>query len=269
MEVGIMPLFLFPEKKVKVAKEMKQKKSIWGSIGLLVGVVIAVLSLTRGVLQTSLLIGTFAVWALWVLWTQVLPFRRTMQEQRKREQAENFNRTLAQTLLHHVNYRVSACLKAGHPDARWEWMMRDPALFVATGGTGRIRVYGIADYEYADVTVDQSGKLSCSLVKLAPVGEKHAPPNQQPADPQAWYEEHGRQTLERLVADLDSRGHNSLTLKEDGSICISPKADGTEVKQGVLADFPAKTCWDKLAKILEEQEGLAAAVQDNCIAVTW
>ena len=30
-------------------------------------------------------------------------------------------------------------------DARWEWMMRDPALFVAQGGTGRIRVTGIPD----------------------------------------------------------------------------------------------------------------------------
>lgn len=43
-----MPLFLFPEKKVKVANEMKQKKTIGGSIGLLTGVVIAILALVRG-----------------------------------------------------------------------------------------------------------------------------------------------------------------------------------------------------------------------------
>jgi hypothetical protein len=146
-------------------------------------------------------------------------------------------------------------------------MMRDPALFVAQGGTGRIRVTGIPDYEYADVTVDQGGKLTCLLVKMSPV-EKPAPPNQQPVEPQQWYEAQGRQTLGTLVADLDSRGHNALTVQEDGSICISPKGDGTEVKQAVLANFPAKDLWPKLVEILK-QEGLAATVQGDCIAVTW
>lgn len=251
---------------------MKQKKTgIGGSIGLLVGVVIAILAIVRGPWQLPLLIGVFALWGLWLLWTQAHPFRRAMQVQRQKEQAENFNRAMAQTLLRHVSYRVSDCLKAGYPDARWEWMMRDPALFVAQGGTGRIRIYGVPDYEYADVTVDQNGKLSCSLVRLAPVQkpeEKPAAPNQQEQDPQVWYDTHARQTLEHLVADLESRGHSGLTLKEDGSICICPKGDGKEVKQAALAEFPAKDHWDKLAKILE-QEGLAAAVQDSCIAVTW
>lgn len=262
-----MPLFLFPAKKmIKVAYEMKQKKTIGGSIGLLIGVVIAILALVRGRWQLPLLIGAFAVWGLWLLWAQVFP-RRTAQQ----KQAGDFNRQLAQTLLHHVNYRVSACLKASYPDARWEWMMRDPALFVAQGGTGRIRIYGVTDYEFADVTVDQNGKLSCALVKLAPVqgaAEKPSPPNQQSADPEQWYETQGRQALKTLLADLDSRGHNALTVQEDGSICICPKADGNEVKQGTLADFPAKALWPKLAELLE-QDGLMAAVQDSCIAVTW
>ena len=242
---------------------MKQKKTIGGSIGLLIGVVIAILALVRGTWLVPLLIGTFAVWGLWLLVTQVFP----RQTARKPQQAEPFNRQLAQTLLHHVNYRVSDCLKAGYPDARWEWMMRDPALFVAQGGTGRIRVTGIPDYEYADVTVDQGGKLTCLLVKMSPV-EKPPPPNQQPVEPQQWYEAQGRQTLGTLVADLDSRGHNALTVQEDGSICISPKGDGTEVKQAVLANFPAKDLWPKLVEILK-QEGLAATVQGDCIAVTW
>ena len=244
---------------------MKQKKTIWGSIGLLIGVVIAILALVRGTWRLPLLIGTFTVWGLWLLCTQLLPSRHSARKHKR--QAADFNRHLAQTLLHHVNYRVSDCLKASYPDARWEWTMRDPALFVAQGGTGRIRVYGVPDYELADVNVDQSGRLSCALVKLAPM-EKQIPPNQQPADPQQWYEAHGRQTLEVLVADLDSRGHNALTVQEDGSICISPKGDGTEVKQGTLANFPAKALWPGLVKVLE-QEGLSAAVQNDCIAVTW
>lgn len=131
---------------------MKQKKTIGGSIGLLIGVVIAILALVRGTWRLPLLIGTFAVWGLWLLCTHLLPFRRTGRKQK--QQAGDINRQLAQTLLHHINYRVSDCLKASYPDARWEWMMHDPALFVAQGGTGRIRVYGVPDYELADVTVD-------------------------------------------------------------------------------------------------------------------
>ena len=245
-----------------------KKKTIGGSIGLLIGVVIAILALVRGTWQLPLLIGTFTVWGLWLLCAQVLPFRRTGRKQK--QQAGNFNRQLAQTLLHHVNYRVSDCLKAGYPDARWEWMMRDPALFVAQGGTGRIRVFGIKDYEYADVTVDQSGKLSCALVKMVSVQETKVPaaPNQEKPEHEAWYEAQGRDALGKLVADLDSRGHNALTVQEDGSICICPKADGKEVKQGVLSGLPAKALWPELVKLLE-QDGLAAAVQNDCIAVTW
>lgn len=247
---------------------MKQKKTIGGSIGLLIGVVILILALVRGPWQLPLLIGTFAMWGLWLLCALLLPSRRTARKQKN--QAGNFNRQLAQTLLHHVNYRVSACLKAGYPNARWEWMMRDPALFVAQGGTGRIRVFGIKDYEYADVTVDQSGKLSCSLVKMVSVQETKEPaaPNQEKPEHEAWYEAQGRDALGKLVADLDSRGHNALTVQEDGSICICPKADGKEVKQGVLSGFPAKALWPELVKLLE-QDGLAAAVQNDCIAVTW
>lgn len=250
---------------------MKQKSTIWGSIGLLSGVVIAILALVRGVWLLPLLLSVFAVWGLWLLFAQLLPFRRAARLQKQQAQAGNLNRQLAQTLLHHVNYRVSACLKAGYPDARWEWMMRDPALFVVQGGTGRIRVYGIPDYEFADVTVDQSGKLSCVLVKLASVQDtagNPAPPEQQPTGPRQWYEAQGRQTLRTLVADLDSRGHNALTVQEDGSIRIRPTGDGAEVAQGTLGNLPAKNFWPELAEILQ-QDGLAAAVQDNCIVVTW
>ena len=245
---------------------MKQKKTIGSSIGPLIGVVIAILAFVRGTWQLPLLIGAFAVWGLWLLCTQVFP-RRTARKQ----QPGDFNQQLAQILLRHVNYRVSDCLKAGYPDARWEWMMRDPALFVAQGGTGRIRVTGIPDYEYADVTVDQSGKLSCALVKMVSVQGAKQPPaatNQQKPEHEVWYEAQGRNALGKLVSDLESRGHNSLTVQEDGSIYICPKADGKEVKQGVLPGFPAKGLWPKLADLLE-QDGLAATVQGDCIAVTW
>lgn len=250
---------------------MRQEKTISSSIGLLIGVVIAILALVRGVWQLPLLIGTFAVWGLWLLRTRALPLRCAIRPQRRKHQSENFQHQLAQTLLYHVNYRVSDCLKASYPTARWEWTVHDPALFAAQGGTGRIRVYGVPDYEFADVTVDQRGKLSCALIKLTPVedtAEKPAPPDRQPADPRQWYEAQGRKALETLVDDLASRGHSTLTVQEDGSICICPASDRAESKQGLLDRFPSKDCWPVLAELLEA-DGLTAAVQDGCIAVTW
>lgn len=50
--VGIKPLFcVFREKSEKVAIEMKKNSPLWGSISILIGVVIAILSLTDGILR--------------------------------------------------------------------------------------------------------------------------------------------------------------------------------------------------------------------------
>lgn len=248
---------------------MKRTTFLWNSIPLLTGAVIAILALVRGAWTRPLLIIVFAVWGFWALWTLVLLPRRSRK--RQKEQTVDFNQQMAQTLLRHVNYRVSACLKAAYPDTRWEWMMRDPALFVAQGGTGRIRVYGIVGYEYADVTVDQAGRLACSLVKLAPVeetGQKPEASDQQPQDPQQWYETQGKEVMDRLVIDLASRGHSSLAVKEDGTVYVTTESDGKEVKQGVLAGLPAKSSWPRLAELLEENS-LTAALHDDHIIVEW
>lgn len=250
---------------------MKKNTLLWSSISILIGAVIAVVAFTRGALCTVLLILVFAVWGLWGVWTLLLSGRRLPIAHRQTEQNSAPNQAVLQTLLHHVNYRVSGCLKSKYPEAHWEWVMRDPASFVAQGGTGRIRVYGVPDYSYADVTVDRYGKLSCSLIQVAPIdssAEQPPAPDQDHPDPGVWYETQGRKVLESLVADLASRGHHSLTLKEDGSICVRQADGGTETAQGAFATFPEKDNWPRLAAVLE-QEGLAATVQDSGIVVAW
>lgn len=255
---------------------MKKNATLWNSIPILIAAVIAVVAFTRGTRSTVLLILVFALWGLWAIWTQVLPARRRAHVRQQTEQTAAPDQTLLQTLLHHVNYRVSGCLKSAYPEAHWEWTMRDPASFVATGGTGRIRVYGIPDYSYADVTLDRNGKLSCSLIQVAPINgasekpaeKPAAAPDQEPQDPCIWYEIHGRAVLESLVADLASRGHHSLTLKEDGNICIRPVDGGTETAQGAFATFPEKVYWPRLVEVLK-QNGLAATAKDTGIVVAW
>ena len=61
--------------------------------------------------------------------------------------------------------------------------------------------------------------------------------------------------METLIADLNSRGHSKLTLKENGDICIQ---QGEElVPQEHLSNFPAKVYWPRLVEVFESN-GLAA-----------
>ncbi len=263
---------------------MKRTHSLlWGSISILIGAVIAVLALVRGKWQLSLLLVCFGLWGLWLLFVLLFPAwssLRKMQRREKRAERErkamadaNISHTaMTQKLLHHINFRISSYLKSAYPEARWEWCAEMPTLFAVQGGTARIRVYGIPDYDYADVTLDQKDAISCSLVKVVPLYEDNqeqpVPPNEQPVNSQVWYELQGQKILEELVADLNSRGYSKLYLKEDGDICIKPEGSQDELVQASFGSFPEKVYWSRLADVLE-QAGLAATVEDDCIRVAW
>ena len=139
---------------------MKKESPFWSSISLLIGIVIAILALIRGRMRLPLLLAVFALWLLWWLLTQALPLWRNnrayrAKEARLREQtaAANGGGQLADALLCHVNYRITAMLHAAYPNARWEWLADKPSRFAVEGGMARIRVYGIPDFDYADVKV--------------------------------------------------------------------------------------------------------------------
>lgn len=255
---------------------MKQKISLGSSTSILIGAVIAILALLRGPAQTVLLLVTFALWGLWVVLTLLRPAWRVnltyrqREEREAREQDALSGRNVAGLLLCHVNYRVSDYLKRAYPNARWEWTMPNPILFIVQGGTGRIRIYGVPDYEYADVTLDKNGGLDCSLVKIVPVQDsgQGAPSGQPSPDPSVWYELEGRGVLDTLIADLRSRGHSSLTLNEDGSISYQPETGGRKATKRAFASFPEKVYWPRLADTLA-QEGFTADVRDSHILVSW
>ena len=249
---------------------MKERNPIWSGVGVLVGVIVAILAIVRGRWQFPLLAFAVALWALWVVYSLTdLTRKGNTGFKRRGKKSSGIDRAMAEMVLRHVNYRITDRLKAAYPNARWEWMMRDPALFVVQGGTGRIRVYGVPEYDYADITVDQCGKLSCSFITMTPVDRPaEQPPNRQEQDPQAWYDDHAEKILEQLVSDLDSRGNNSLLLKEDGSVVACCDENESETRKGILSRLPPKDHWDELAELIE-QDGLTATVQDSCIAVTW
>ena len=177
-------------------------------------------------------------------------------------------------LLRHVNHRISSYLRSTYADVTWEWCEKHPEKLAAQGGTGRIRVFGIQDFNYADVKLDQNGGIRFDMMRIVPLSEvggaespeEKTPPNKQPVDPQIWYEMQGRKVLEALIADLNSRGHSRLTFHESGDVYI--KQDQKEVAAEHLSNFPARVYWPRLVQVFESN-GLAAEATAQGITVSW
>lgn len=269
---------------------MNSDKALWGSISILVGVVIGILALARGSLQVWLLLGVFVLWGIWVVAFLLLPYmqqakrRRARRQQEEKRQAEGIapafpvpetaGEPTELLLLRHVNHRISTYLQAAYPKVTWEWCEKQPEKLIQHGGVGRIRIFGVEDFDHADIKLDQKANISCDMVKIVPLSkagqpgteEDTLPPNQQPIDPQVWYEIQGRKVLESLVADLHSRGHSSLTLSEEGNVCVEQGPE--DVVQEHLSGFPAKVYWPRLVQVFE-RNGLAAEITAKGVQVSW
>lgn len=282
------PLFCIYKKRKDVQK-MNKKKSIWSGVSVLVAAVLSIVAFVRSDTQIWLLTGAFTIWAIWVTAAFVLPAfqeqeaekRRSArraaydaQQQKLRSLSTEDDDTFGPVLLRHVNHRISAYLKAVYPDAAWEWRSPEPEKLILHGGTGRIAISGIPDYEQAEVTFDQQANFTCSLLKVTPVVQYTAengtseklPALPSEADPQVWFEQQGRQVLDDLIYDLASRGYSSLTIRDNGDVCI--RQGDTEKPQTSFKNLPDRVYWPRLLKVFE-REGIAASMTDDAIALNW
>ncbi len=270
---------------------MKSDKARPGSTGILIGAVIAILALVRGPWQTWLLVGVFAIWGLRLLKAYMLPIthrtnrRRKRRHRRKRLPADDGpdisawvqepdSASAENLLLRYVNHRISAYLRSAYPGITWEWEEKRPERLALSGGTGRIRVFGVPEFSHADITLDQQANIACSMLRIVPLAdtgndtppEGQAPSGRQPIDPQVWYEIQGRAVLEALVTDLDSRGYSCLTLHENGDACVEEGQQ--EVPKERLPGFPERVYWNRLVEVLESN-GLTAEATPGGIRVCW
>lgn len=277
---------------------MKGDKALWSSISILIGLVIMILSLLRGAWLVAALLVVFTGWAFWVVYCMLLPSmkaaslkRKRIQHQRQRQQEGLMSAALQQEsisqhkaasqqeqysgriLLRHVNHRISGYLRSAYPEINWEWCEEHPEILAATGGTGRIKVFGVPEYTHADVNIDQNANISFNMIKSVPldtfvptVGSEVPTPKKRIIDPQIWYELSGRKVLETVVADLNSRSYTSLTINEDGEICI--EQDNHDVAQEQLKGFPEKLYWPRLVDVFISN-GLAAQITEKGVQVSW
>lgn len=279
---------------------MKRKKSLWSGVSILIVAMLAITAFIRGNAQVWLLAIAFTLWSVWAVFYYLIPYikeelhRREARRIRKKCEQQDAKRPsftipevsdpLNLVLLRHVNYRISTYLQSVYPDATWEWREEFPERIVAKGGTGRIKLFGVEGFNFADVTFDQNAGIDCALVNVVPMAQRTtteapakqtanaapepvtAPKQQNPVDPQVWYEVQGRKVLEALITDLHSRGYNSLTIRENGDIAIK-QADCEKVRTA-FESVPEKTYWARLCKVFE-REGMAANITDGGILLTW
>ncbi len=269
---------------------MKNKKTLKNGISVLIVTVLAIAAFTREYVTLGLTTVFLIGWSIWAFCKFVVPYisekmdayearqLREMYEAEEKAKIENPADATAGTLLLHVNHRISAYLKSAYPDATWDWCVEDPEALVAKGGTGRIKVFGVADFNQADVTINQNAGISCEMLKVVPMSEIGAdetgegepktvkPANQNPIDPRVWYESNARVVLENLISDLHSRGHSSLSITENGEVLITQ--ENKETRQAMLENMPDKAYWARLSKVFQS-EGLAANVTDNKMVLSW
>jgi hypothetical protein len=258
---------------------------------LIVGV-LAVLAFVKGPEQTWLLAGVFAIFAAWSSESVIRktvsrikasaekkrlinPKKKTQEQYEHDSYVPNDSDPVEAALLRHVSCRISAYLKSAYPEITWEWCSKEPEKLAVEGGTGRIRLFGIPDFNYADVILDQQARIDCEMLRIVPfaklngVSEPAETPKQkddQPVDPEVWYGIQGKKILEACIADLNSHGHASLIIKENGDICVR-QAD-KEVIRDSFKNLPGKSLWQALVKIIENQ-GLSASAMDDYIKVSW
>ena len=274
---------------------MKNKKSLWSGVSVLIVVVLAITAFVRGGLEVWLLAGAFAAWGIWAVVRFGVPYAKAQlyhykarkirkqceaQPQKSKLNVPDLSDPTDIVLLRHVNYRVSSYIQSVYPDATWEWREEFPERIITKGGVARIQIFGVPDFNFADVTFDQNAGIHCSMLKIIPLSrlkenpatpastaeEQPAPPQPNTVDPQVWYEVKARKVLKNLIADLDSRGHSSLTIKETGEVAIQQA--NAEIVKPAFENVPERMFWPRLVKVFE-REGMAANITDNGLLLSW
>lgn len=271
---------------------MKQKKNLWSDVSILIAAVVIISAFLRGSWQFWTLVAVISVWTVWAVYHHLIPFLKEFRDSREakkvqkhyQEQAEQQKLCsdidtfdpIAIVLLRHVNHRISAYLKSSYPDASWDWCEDNPEKLAVHGGTGRIKLSGIPDFDFAEITLNPNAQINCKLLRIVPLETKSLSADEADKDkksgninevnPQVWYEQQGKSVLTNLIVDLNSRGYSSLTIQEDGNVVI--KQENQDIKKRYFTSVPNRVTWPRLEKVLES-DGIAAETMDAGLILSW
>ena len=265
----------------------KRNAVLTKSLSGLIVAFLAIMAFVRGAWQTWLLLAAFLIWASVSIGAFIVARRQRqkyVRKQKHRTKTESVQETgfvfpdldspSDTVLLQHVNHRISAYLKSTYPEVTWDWISESPVDAVRRCGQGHIRVYGAGEFNEAMVAFDDRARITFHMMRVVSLAElqgketagQQRVPASLPVDVDAWYNVSGKSVLNDLVADLESRGHSKLTIKENGDVCV--QQDKEEVVQDTLFNMPEQVHWPLLVKVMGKN-GLSASVEDSGIVVGW
>lgn len=201
------------------------------------------------------------------------PSNDTAAEQKSSDAAKDPSESEVFT-IRQVNYRILDALKESYPLVSWLWDRRPEMSELCKGGTWRIRVENADPFNFADVTISDSGAISIMMLQAVPLKEAQDQSAEDltsddlldRVDVKSWYNTVGEKILTEMIDNLNAQGHKRILIKEDGEVCVT--LSGKEKVVETIKDFPPRTAWQEFCHLLAEDE-IKATVQAEGLAMAW
>ena len=155
---------------------MRRLQRLWGSVSVLTAAVLAGICFLRGNTQRIFFMGVFALWIAYSFAVFLMPvikrykYRRNLRKIRKKPQNHSGSngaelQRLYYLLLCNANHRITGYIKSIYPEVVWKWETAAPEKVITEGETGRIRLFNVDDYNFADISFDNSANIECTFLK--------------------------------------------------------------------------------------------------------
>lgn len=180
-------------------------------------------------------------------------------------------------LIRQVNFRITEQLKGTYPMVSWLWVKRPSAEELCKGGIWRIRIANAEPFNFGDVELSRSGKLTITMLQAASLKESAVEQRTDSnnleedelldrVDVKSWYLTEGEAILSRMIDDLNTQGHRKLIIREDGEAVI--RASGVDQTVNTIKNFPPRLAWDEFCNVLREDE-ITATIQPDGLMLSW
>lgn len=181
-------------------------------------------------------------------------------------------------LIRQINFRITEQLKAVYPAVAWLWVRRPTTEELCRGGAWRIRVSNAEPFNFGEVAINQSGKLTITMLQACLLQtisvtskeedgdlEEHELLNR--VDVKEWYEGEAECIIAAMIDNLNTQGHRSLIIHEDGEVFVELDA-GNSQKVERIPKFPPRLVWEEICQVLKEDE-ITASIKPDGLALTW
>ena len=234
-------------------------------------------------------VTAIAVWLLSVFISRIAELRRTRKRKRDGKRLAKISSEAPQDaspvaenpendlfLIRQINFRVTEQLKATYPAISWLWVKRPPVSELCKGGAWRIRLSNADPFNYGEVMLTETGKMSITLLQATPLKDAVAASIESNdleddeildrLDVKTWYRNEGEAVLSRMIDDLNTQGHRKLMIHEDGEVIVT--ASGTELTVDTIRNFPPRMAWEEFCQVLKEDE-ITAVVKPEGLQLSW